>query len=97
MAEAANPRQGGLPAGETPDRDESKEYRKALTLIKAGQWEKAREVLEERGEFVGTPLGWLRASDVAVVRRISPPASSRPNVTPSFISRRKRPSSWICS
>ncbi len=47
MAEAANPRQGGLPAGETPDRDESKEYRKALTLIKAGQWEKAREVLEE--------------------------------------------------
>ncbi|MBI2897564.1 MAG: L,D-transpeptidase [Deltaproteobacteria bacterium] len=32
------------------------------------------DVVEERGDFVRTPLGWLRAADVAVVRRISPPA-----------------------
>lgn len=31
------------------------------------------QVLEERGEFVRTDRGWLRAADVAVVRRIAPP------------------------
>ncbi|MBI3892719.1 MAG: tetratricopeptide repeat protein [Candidatus Wallbacteria bacterium] len=47
MPEAGSPPPRGAAAPEPSDREESKEYRKALTLIKAGQWEKAREVLEE--------------------------------------------------